>query len=279
MRPLAFFSLGVVILLVAAWLGYRKGRADTPAAPGIVAKASPGESRQPEVRIPANLREGGAAPKSEPHEGVEQTLSEQILAKHRLAAATFDEIVTRNTALDYGAFFAGLNLPDEVRDLALMALGDQFGAATEAEKVEYDELLKKLLGPDAFERLAKYRERLPAEKQINAGLSALDVAHPGASSDERAAVRSALDMIPPRNPVALAAVLLPEITDQDIARVRASYEELFNKAFAGTTVNQAVVETLRKWYLDEQISGQMNVILIQQQMQRERKPAPSPSGP
>ncbi|MBI2516249.1 MAG: hypothetical protein HYV95_04975 [Opitutae bacterium] len=278
MRSFAIISLGVVILTVAVWFGYRMGRGDAPRAPGVVAQVSPAETKQPETQASARARSGVATPGSGPKESVEQTLPQQILAKHRLAEASFNEIVTRNVALDYGAFFAELNLPDEVRDLALMALGDQFGAATGAEKAEYDELLKKLLGPDGFERLAKYRERLPAEKQVNAGLSALDAAHPGVSADERAAVRTGLAAIPPRNPVALAVVVQPEITDQDIARVRASYEELFNKAFAGVAASPATIAALRAWYLDEQITAQMSVILIQQQMLREKKPA-QPSGP
>lgn len=196
----------------------------------------------------------------------------------RKAEAEFNEIVTRNVALDYAPFLASLHIGEETRDLVLKAIGDRFVAATNSEKLEYDNMVRKLLGSNAFDDFEKYRDRLPIEKQVNAGLLALTIANPRVSNLEQIAVRSALEAIPFPNPVAIAAVEQPVITDQDIARVRDSYESLFNKAVASANISTANLAILKQWYLEVQIMNQMQVIRIQQQILQLPKPkTPGPS--
>lgn len=178
--------------------------------------------------------------------------------------AEFREIVARNIAFDYANFLSRLPLSPESRDLVLRALSDQFSAATAEEKRQYDDLLRQLLGDEGFAQLEKYRERLPLEKQIEAGVAALKNALPTTSADETAKVRQALESIPPVNPLAISVVQQAQISDADVQRVYASYEKLFDDAFAKTDVSASVRSALRVWYLSQQIAVQMNVLKTQQ---------------
>lgn len=223
---------------------------DAPAGEPRIAKREPNSrSRDSNLVKDATVRAGSEAEQRE---------------KMANAEADFREIVARNIALDYAAFLAGRSLSPEKKDLILKALADQFSAASSDEKEQYDELLKQLLGEELFAQLATYRERLPVEKQIEAGVAALKSAVPAVGASEEAKVRHALESIPPINPLAIEVVRQAQISDADVQRVFASYERFFDDAFATVDVPASTRSALRDWYLRQQIGVQMNVLRTQQ---------------
>lgn len=256
-------ALVVAVLLLREW-GYSVSPHTSPTAqgPGVVTRTTAQPPALAVSQVPPSAVAGGDADRAR-----------RLDEAYRQGEVEFKETVTRNIALEYGPFFARHPTKPETRDLALKALGDQFSSSTDAEKRDYDELLERLLGPDDFKSLKDYRDHLPLEEQVKAGFDALALEKVQIGSDEGDAIRAAMEKIPPRNPLSAALLQQAEISDQDIARLRASYESTFDKAFAGAAVGPAALATLRNWYLGQHVSSEMQIVRIQQLMLAEKKRA------
>lgn len=259
-RRVLLAACAVVALIVCAvtWISARRG-ASGPASlqPTHTALPAGGTSGSAETSLMAAAAPAKIAAR------FEQVRPRDLAAEQQ----ELREFGLRNFAIDYGPFFGRSALPRAVTDLLLRVLSEQFLSQTDSEAQEYEKMIAELLG-NKYPEFAAYRDRLPREKQADAGLQALQRGGRSVPPDIASALRQGLADIPVNNSTYRAILAQPIISDADLDRVRSEFVTAFDRSMNGLIRDQsaAYVRSLRDWYLSDGIAKQMKILQIQQAM-------------